>query len=302
MSSILIGVGVLYAFMLFSSLIVAAVYSILKKRTRKGAKIAVISVSGPLSYSKESGSNFQKFLKRVKEVSEMGAKALILEVNSPGGTVMASQEMYFALQKLREKGVKIVSLMESVAASGGVYIAMAADKIVAHPSTITGSIGVIIRGYDISGLLDRLSIREQVVKSGKFKDIMSQSRRMTDEEKELLQDTMIRPSYDEFCSVVAESRKLTVAQVHAFADGRIMPGTEAKRVGLVDEVGNYETALKIAKEFAGIDDKNENVKVVNLSKSSIERITSRVRVFSLFSEVFFCLKFRGEPLWFLKRF
>lgn len=301
MSSFLVGGVVLYVLLLLFVLIAVAAFSIFKKRARKGAQIAVISVSGPLSYSKESGSNFQKFLKRVKEVSDMNVKALVLEIDSPGGTVMASAEMYSALQKLREKGMKIVVLMERVAASGGLYIAMAADKIVAHPHTITGSIGVIIRGFDISGLLEKLSIREQVVKSGKFKDTMSQSRLMTEEEKVLLMDTIIKPSLDEFCSVVAKSRNISFEQIRAF-EGRIMSGAEAQKVGLVDEVGNAETAMRLAKEFAGIDDKDEDVKVVNLSKSSIQRISSRVRAFSIFQEAFFCLKFSGEPLWFLKRF
>ena len=196
---------------------------------------------------------------------------MVVIVNSPGGTVAASQAIYLSLKKLREDGIKVVALMADVAASGGLYVCMAADKIIAHPGSITGSIGVIIESYEFSSLVKRFEIGVQTIKSGKHKDILSPTRKMDDEEKELLGE-MVADVEKQFCEVVADSRRLLLGEVKQFADGRIFSGSRAKDLGLVDELGGFEDAVRIAKELAGISDEEEVLNYVKFQRSFSEVI------------------------------
>jgi protease-4 len=163
-----------------------------------------------------------------------------------------SQEIHAALRRLRDGGCRVVASFGNISASGGVYIGVAAERIVANPGTITGSIGVILRGNDISALLKRIGIRFETVKSGLYKDILSPDRALTDAERQLLQD-LIDASYGQFVSAVAEGRGLAEDHVRGFADGRVFTGAQALEHGLIDQLGDEDAARRLAAELAGLD-------------------------------------------------
>ena len=172
-------------------------------RRKSRRRMARVVLEGPIS-----GSTRQRVLKALKEVEEREFPALLLRIDSPGGTVGDSQEIHAALMRVREKGCRVVASFGNISASGGVYIGVAAEKIVSNPGTITGSIGVILRGNDLSRLFERIGIRFDTVKSGMFKDILSPDRPLSEAERELLQQ-LIDSSYGQFVDVVAEGRGLT---------------------------------------------------------------------------------------------
>lgn len=195
----------------------------------------------------------ERVLKALKEAEEKQIPALVLRIDSPGGTVADSQEIYNALLRLREqKGTRIIASFGNIAASGGVYIAMGAEKIVSNPGTITGSIGVIIRGNNIERLLDKIGISFKVIKSGPYKDILSFDRDITAEERNILQE-LIDITYGQFVQTVATARKLSLNVVRTFADGRIFSGEQALHLGVVDRLGTEEDARLWAAELAGLE-------------------------------------------------
>ncbi len=179
------------------------------------------------------------------------AKVVLLRIDSPGGGVNAAREIWAAVRRVQEAGKPVVAFFEDTAASGGYYISAPADRIVAMPDTITGSIGVIAVVPDLSGLYEKVGIRYQVVKSGEYKDMLSSDRPMTPEERALL-DRIIQEAYEEFVQVVADGRHLPVERVRALADGRIYTGRQAVQLGLVDELGGYRDALAVAGQLAGL--------------------------------------------------
>jgi protease-4 len=180
-------------------------------------------------------------------------KAIVLRIDSPGGGVVPSQEIYDAVQRVRNKSNKaVIASMGTVAASGGYYIAAATDRILANPGTLTGSIGVIMEMANIEGLLKKIGVEGVVVKSGRYKDVGSPLRKMSDEEQALLQSVM-DDVHKQFIEAVAAGRSLEVADVKALADGRIFTGRQAKDAKLVDELGNLEDAIQLAAEIAGIE-------------------------------------------------
>ena len=176
-------------------------------------------------------------------------KAIVLRIDSPGGAVGPSQEIYAAVKAVHKKPL-IVS-MGSVAASGGYYVAVEAQRIFANPGTITGSIGVIMEFPDLAGLLDKIGLHRRVVKSGEFKDIGSPVRDMTPEELALLQD-LIDDVHAQFVDAVAGGRNIAPEKVRAFADGRIFSGRQAQALGLVDELGGLRAAITYAAKQVGI--------------------------------------------------
>jgi len=192
-----------------------------------------------LMSSGDSASSAIKYLR--KAVADPHVKGVLLRINSPGGTVPTSQELNSEVMALRNKQKPIVAYMTDMAASGGYYAASAADRIVAEPGTITGSIGVIFSSMNIKGLSDKLGLKSEVVKSGTFKDIGSPFRPPTPEEKAILQG-LIADSYDQFVDAVAKGRKMPIEAVKKLADGRIYSGRQALKLGLVDQLGGYETA------------------------------------------------------------
>ncbi|MDD2557810.1 MAG: signal peptide peptidase SppA [Desulfuromonadaceae bacterium] len=207
-------------------------------------KIGVIEVIGPITQSKQIIADLKSFERNTK------VKAVVLRVDSPGGGVGPSQEIYAAVKALKNKPV-IVS-MGSVAASGGYYIAAPATHIFANPGTITGSIGVIMEFPDIAALLEKIGLHRRVIKSGTFKDIGSPVRDMTSEEQALLQG-VIDDVYAQFVAAVAIGRDLEPAVVRKLADGRIFSGSQAKEAGLVDELGGLQVAIEYAARRVGID-------------------------------------------------
>ena len=179
-------------------------------------------------------------------------KGIILRIDSPGGAVAPAQEIYEAVRRLRDKdGKKVVASCGNVAASGAYYVASAADRIVANPGTITGSIGVIMELSNIQGLLQKIGVQSYVIKSGEFKDIGSATRPMTEEERKILQ-SVIDDVYMQFVEDVARSRGMAVDKVRAIANGSIFSGRQAKGLGLVDQLGSFQDAVDALKELAGI--------------------------------------------------
>jgi protease-4 len=180
-------------------------------------------------------------------------KAIVLRIDSPGGGVVPSQEIHDAVQRVRNKSHKtVIASMGTVAASGGYYIAVATDRIMANSGTLTGSIGVIMEMANIEGLLQKIGVEGVVIKSGRLKDVGSPLRKMSDEERELLQSVM-DDVHRQFIEAVAEGRGLDVAAVQALADGRIFTGRQAKASKLVDELGDLEAAIQLAADVAGIE-------------------------------------------------
>jgi protease-4 len=205
-----------------------------------------------------------------------------------------SQEIYDALKRVRQK-VKVVASFGNISASGGVYIGVGADYIVANPGTITGSIGVILRGNNIEKLLDKVGISFKVIKSGAYKDILSFDREITPEERSILQ-SLIDTSYQQFVATVAEGRKLSPATVRSFADGRVFTGEQALSLGLVDRLGTEEDARQWAAELVGLDPKTTKVFTIKPPKSLASRFLpgSSEQAIARWQ---FDLETSGMPLW-----
>jgi len=178
-------------------------------------------------------------------------KAVVLRINSPGGVVAPTQELHAAVMRLRESGKPVVASLGAVAASGGYYVAVAADKIYANPGTLTGSIGVIFQIPNLDGLMKKVGVDYVVVKAGRYKDVGNIARVMTPEERGILQ-SLLDDVHAQFISAVAAGRKLDRAQVLGFADGRIVSGAQAKELHMVDALGGLEEALDGAATLAGL--------------------------------------------------
>lgn len=212
-----------------------------------GEKVGVIEIIGVIASSRDTIEQ----LKRFREDDDI--KAIVIRVDSPGGVVGPSQEIYREIVRTRETK-KVVASMGAVAASGGYYVIAGADGIVANPGTITGSIGVIMEYTNFQELFDKIGLSPVVIKSGKFKDTGSPARAMTPDEEQLLKDFVDR-LHQQFVAAIAEGRQLDLAQVQNLADGRIYTGQDAKDIGLVDRIGNLEDAVEWAGRLAGIKGK-----------------------------------------------
>jgi protease-4 len=215
----------------------------------KGNRVGEIDINGTIISSQETLKQIKQFRK------ESSIKAIVLRIDSPGGAVGPSQEIYREIRRTIPNKPVVVS-MGSVAASGGYYIASAASYIVANPGTLTGSIGVIIHLPNLHDLFGKIGYQTTTIKSGKFKDIGNPSRDITPEEKELLQET-IDETYHQFVRDVASARNLPEEQVRAVADGRIIMGEKALELKLVDQLGNFEDAVSKAGELGKIEGEPE---------------------------------------------
>ncbi|SPQ01949.1 Signal peptide peptidase SppA, 36K type [Candidatus Sulfobium mesophilum] len=214
-------------------------------------KVALIRIEGPILDSKNAVDEIKEHAK------DSSIKAIILRVDSPGGAVAPSQEIYSEVKKAAAKKAVVVS-MGAIAASGGYYISCPATRIIANAGTLTGSIGVIMEIPNIEGLLTKIGVKTEVIKSGKNKDIGSAFRAMKPEERELLQGVMDNV-HEQFIRAVAEGRKLKIDDVREIADGRIFTGEQALAKGLVNELGTLEDATKIAAKLGGIKEEPEVV-------------------------------------------
>ncbi|HEY9610198.1 signal peptide peptidase SppA [Allocoleopsis sp.] len=265
-------------------------------KTNSRKQIARIEVTGAIA-----SATRKRVLEALKTVEERKFPALLLRIDSPGGTVGDSQEIYYALKRLREK-VKIVASFGNISASGGVYIGMGAEHIVANPGTITGSIGVILRGNNLERLLEKVGVSFKVIKSGPYKDILAFDRELTEPEKNILQE-MIDTSYQQFVQTVAEGRNLAVEAVKSFADGRIFTGQQAVELGIVDRLGTEEDARRWAAELAGLDPEKTKCYTFEEPKPLLNRILggSRSQMASGLSSGIDWLEFElstsGQPLW-----
>lgn len=211
-----------------------------------GSKVALITVEGVILDSKEVIRQLEKYRKNPS------VKAIVLRINSPGGGVAPSQEIYEEILRTRQiNKIPIVTSVGDLAASGGYYIASATDRIVANPGSIIGSIGVLLQVPNVSGLLQKIGVKSVVVKSGQYKDMTSPAREMTDAERQLLQE-MLDDVHNQFIDVVTKGRQIERKKVEAIADGRIFSGRQAQSLGLVDQLGNLRDAIEQAGTLGGI--------------------------------------------------
>jgi protease IV len=233
-------------------------------------KIAVLDVNGVIqdtntaeSFFQSAGYNHQGFMKRLDYIKEDDSvKGIILKVNSPGGGVVESAEIHDKLLEIQKETKKPVYVsMGSMAASGGYYISAGAKKIFASEETMTGSLGVIMQGINYEGLAEKYGVDFVTIKSGQYKDIMSPTRQMTEEERQILQK-MIDNSYEGFVKVISEGRKMTTDQVKKIADGRIYDGRQAKELNLIDGFGYLEDVIQQMKD----QEKLKDAKVVRYTE------------------------------------
>ncbi|MCP9934796.1 signal peptide peptidase SppA [Cyanobium sp. Candia 9D4] len=254
--------------------------------------LARIAIEGPIA-----GGTRVRVLKAIEQVQQRECPALLLRIDSPGGTVGDSQEIHAALMRLREKGCRVVASFGNISASGGVYVGVAAEKIVANPGTITGSIGVILRGNDLSRLLKRIGIRFETVKSGLYKDILSPDRALSEGERQLLQE-LIDASYGQFVAAVAAGRGLEQDVVRAFADGRVFSGAQALELGLVDVLGDEGSARRLAAELAGLDpEKARTVSFGKPPRKLLGLLPGSTLMQQLSQSLSLELAWSGQPLW-----
>lgn len=228
-------------------------------------KIAVIYVEGMIAGGRgqmglftENGGTDALIRQLHTARDDSSVKAIVLRINSPGGTVPASQEVGEELKKIRAAGKPIITSMADMAASGGYWLAACTDKIYANPSTITGSLGVYMPYSNWEELYKKIGVRQEKIKSGPHKDILSPDRQLTEEERAIIQN-MVDDMYNQFVEVIAEGRQLEQARVRELADGRIYTGRQAKEVGLVDELGNMYDAIDGAANMVNIKGKPEIV-------------------------------------------
>jgi len=210
-----------------------------------GARVAVVELEGAIVDVEE----LVRELRAHRDNPQV--KAVVIRINSPGGVVGPTQELHAALMRLREAGKPVVASLGAIAASGGYYVAVAADRIYANPGTLTGSIGVIMRLANLDGLMKKVGVDYVVVKAGRLKDIGNIARSMTPEERQVLQ-ALLEDVHGQFITAVAVGRKLDRAQVLGFADGRIVSGAQAKALNMVDVLGGFEDALDGAATLAGL--------------------------------------------------
>ena len=251
---VIVGIGVIFFLLIARTLV---------QNGSIGDKVAVIDITGVISRTQAVIDQIHQYR------DDQTVKAIVLRINSPGGSVAPVQEIYSELKKLEKP---IVASMGSTAASGGYYIAAIADEILANPGTLTGSIGVIMQFTKLKGLYEKVGLEQQVVKSGKFKDTGSPVRDMTDEERELLQTTL-DDVHNQFIDAVFEGRQeqLTREEIIALADGRIFSGQQALEHKLVDQLGNLPDAIDRAGELGGIEGKPKVVRIKRKT-SMLERM------------------------------
>ncbi len=236
-----------FVIVLFMLIVILGFSSMSKHRTSAigwGEKVGVVKVEGIILKSQPVIDELHRYKKN------RGIKAVVLRVDSPGGSVGPAQEIFKEVQRLSGSKPVVVS-MGSVAASGGYYISAPASWLIANPGTITGSIGVVMDVRNIEDLLRWMKIKHETIKSGEMKDIGSPYREMTEQERAYLQG-VIQDVHQQFEQAVAEGRKLDMEKVHALADGRVFTGRQALEQGLVDQLGNLPDAINKAAELAGI--------------------------------------------------
>lgn len=230
--------------------------------------IGVVEINGSLQRSEEILEDL------IKLERDPAIKAIILRIDSPGGAVVPFQEIYREVLRTR-KSKKIIASLGTVAASGGYYVAAAANRIVANPGTATGSIGVIIPITNIQGLMDKLGVDVTAITSGRYKDSGSPHRAMTEADRQYFQQ-LVNNINDQFIRAVADGRSMERAQVEAVADGRVVSGEQGLALGLVDQLGNFRDAVDLAKELTGIQGRAKLIWVRQESEGWLRRMIKNV--------------------------
>ncbi|MCH8271837.1 MAG: signal peptide peptidase SppA [Candidatus Marinimicrobia bacterium] len=215
--------------------------------------IAIVELIGPIYDSKQIIRQFKKY------GEDDDIDAIIFRISSPGGGVSASQEIYEEVRKIRNSGKPILASLGAVAASGGYYVAIAANKIMSNPATVTGSIGVIVGLPNYKGLMNKLGLSYVNITSGPYKDSGSPFKELKEEDREIFQ-SIVDDLYNQFVEAVSLERNISAERVREVADGRIYSGLLAKELGLIDTLGTYEDALKYAVELAGLSGKPRIIK------------------------------------------
>lgn len=246
----------------FASVSSSEFYETVIEEGNMNERVALLTVNGVIQDTGSTGSlfatetyNHQFFLEQLEQAkTDDSVKAIVLQVNSPGGGVVESAQIYKEIREIQEEAGKPVYVsMGSMAASGGYYISASADKIFVNKETITGSIGVIMQSVNYGKLAEKYGVEFVTIKSGPFKDIMSPSREMTEEERELLQ-VMLNDSYEDFVDIIEQGRNMTEAEVKKVADGRIVNGRQAVEAGLADEIGFIEDVIQAIKTDNDLED------------------------------------------------
>ncbi len=235
-----------------------------------GQKLAVVELRDVITVSDDIVRQFKKY------GEDKSIKGIVFRVESPGGGVVASQEIYEEVRKVREAGKPVVVSMGSVAASGGYYVSCGATKIVANPGTLTGSIGVIMEFLHFNKLMEKIGVEATTITTGKLKDAGSMTRPATEADKKYFKE-LAQNVYGQFVDVVARERKLPKQTVLSLADGRVFTGEQAIRVKLVDSLGTFEDAIHIAAELAGIKGEPRLVRERRSRPSIFESLFGSVR-------------------------
>ena len=275
--------------LLILSLIIALiVVSAIIARLPVGDRVAILKISGVIV-------NPMPVVKKIHNLSkDKSVKALVIRVDSPGGSVGASQEIYRAIERFKETGKPVVVSMGNVAASGGYYVSAPADFIYANEGTITGSIGVIVQHVAYRELMKKIGISATSIKTGKFKDTLNPFRELTPEEKKYLKDTLTEV-YEQFIRAILKYRKDKVKEerLREVADGRVITGESALQLGLIDAIGGIEDAIKKAKELAGVPEAREFY--VPQEKSLLQRVlggeVQELKVLNSYSPFFYLMRF-----------
>jgi protease-4 len=242
-----------------------------------GKRVGLVEIVGDI----ESSESVVDQLEHMRLDSSV--RAVVLRLDSPGGGVAASQEIYEAVRKVRDEGKPVIASMGGVAASGAYYIACAADSIVSNPGTLTGSIGVIMSFPNTEELFKKVGVRFEVVKTGKFKDIGSLSRAMTPEEKALLQGVLSNV-YQQFVTAIADGRDMEKSDILPYADGRIFSGDQARDLGFVDRLGDLNDAIQLAGTMAGIKGRPVVVRKERRKVSVLDLFQDKLRLVPGLSE------------------
>ncbi len=260
---LIVGLVMLFFLLVMGGLFITMMFALLgavgaSSDLSVGPRVGVINITGAISYAGEESiwpfsqpRGARAAMSHLRQAAEDDSvKAVVLRINSPGGSAAASQAVYKEVQRLSEKKPVVVS-MADVAASGGYWIAASADVIVANPATITGSIGVIFETLTFYDLMDKYGLGSVTITSGEYKDTGSPLRPMRPDERALLKDMMM-DIYEQFVAAIAEGRDMDEADVRRLADGRIYTGAQALDAGLVDQLGNFYDAVDKAAELGGI--------------------------------------------------
>ena len=233
-----------------------------------GEKVGIVKITGPIISSESINSQLEKFKNR-KDIS-----AIVLRIDSPGGLVAPTQEIYEKVRSIRDLK-PIVSSMGSVAASGGYYIALGSDTLIANPGTIVGSIGVIMNYPIATELLDKVGIKFETVKSGGLKDVGSYSREVTDADRKHLNE-MVSNMHSQFVTAVENNRSINRSELLKLADGRVFTGLQSKDLGLIDVLGTLEDAINLAGVLGDIKGKPKTVEINKKNNSLFDLFTSNL--------------------------